>query len=87
MKKVVINPKRCSGCRTCEVACAFHHTGQFSRIGGSISVGAEDDLGRAEVVISYERRGRTSPCDLCAGETKPLCVNYCHRGAIRIGYS
>jgi Fe-S-cluster-containing hydrogenase component 2 len=87
MKKVVVDLDKCSGCRTCEIACAYHHTGQFSRKGGSIYVGAKDDLGSFGVLIYDERRGKNSPCDLCAGEAKPLCVKYCHRGAIQIGYS
>ena len=39
-----IDAARCTGCRCCEAACAFHHTGSGGRV-----------LSRIRVVNLYER--------------------------------
>lgn len=35
MRRLLITPTRCTGCRTCEIACAFSHPGRGGRPGRS----------------------------------------------------
>ena len=65
----------CTGCRSCEVACSFHHTGTFQPSAASIQV-ERDDL-EAGIALTL-----LSSCDRCAGERYPWCVAYCSRGVL-----
>lgn len=70
---------RCKGCRACELACSFHHSGRrsFSPSASSTRVSRDNDT--AEITIAID-----SSCDLCSGEEQPLCVKYCVYGARRV---
>jgi len=61
----------CGGCRTCEMACAFHHTGMFSFKDSSIRI---LDKGNEKGYL-VELLGS---CDYCLNEKIPLCVQYCN---------
>jgi anaerobic carbon-monoxide dehydrogenase iron sulfur subunit len=69
---------RCYGCRTCELACSFHHEGVFAPERASIKVTKCNRTG----VISWQL---AASCDGCANEDQPLCVKYCAYGALRTG--
>jgi Fe-S-cluster-containing hydrogenase component 2 len=75
---LVWNSKRCYGCRTCELACSFHHKGVFSPELSSIRVSKANQTGK----ITW-RRDLT--CDTCEREEMPLCVKYCSYGALEAG--
>ena len=66
----------CYGCRTCELACSFHHRKVFSPELSSIRVSRNNRTGEIEFSID-------SSCDLCKGEAQPLCVEYCFYGALK----
>jgi NAD-dependent dihydropyrimidine dehydrogenase PreA subunit len=69
---------RCYGCRTCELACSFHHKGVFAPELSSIKISRCNQTG----VL----RWHVDPsCDSCVGEDQPLCVKYCSYGALEIG--
>ena len=74
--------EKCVGCRTCEVACAFHHRRTFGRKSSSLSVRRFEREGRFEIVIYEKREGERPACDLCGGEPMPLCVKLCPVGAL-----
>ena len=76
--KIVWDPERCYGCRTCELACSFHHQGVFGSKLSSIRVGRPNQTGR----IKWHR---DFSCDSCGAEETPLCVKYCFYGALRAG--
>ena len=68
----------CVGCRTCEIACSFHHKKTFSPSISSIAVQ------RGQKATSYttsfydcDLNGHLA-CDKCQGEDEPLCVKYCN---------
>jgi len=42
---IVIDPAKCSGCRRCEVNCAFFHTGRVGRASARIKVVKMEDIG------------------------------------------
>ena len=76
---ILVDVSRCKGCRACELACSFHHSGRrsFSPTESSTKVSRDNDT--AEITITTD-----STCDLCSGEEQPLCVKYCVYGARRM---
>ena len=73
-----VDAQICSGCRTCELACSFHHTGAFAPASSSIRISRSNET--AEMDWKLE-----PSCDLCAGEPELLCARYCQYGAITPG--
>jgi Fe-S-cluster-containing hydrogenase component 2 len=70
-------PDKCFGCRSCELACSFHHQGAFSPGGGSIRAFKNHETG----AIHWQR---DTTCDLCAGEARPYCVRFCSYQALEM---
>lgn len=66
---------RCTGCRTCEIACSFHHNKSFDPAKSSIQVGLDKNTG--VVSINFD-----STCDACSNEKEPLCSLFCTRGVL-----
>jgi Fe-S-cluster-containing hydrogenase component 2 len=74
---MVFDMPACGACRTCEIACSFHHTGEFKPSISSIRIlSKEDGLGN-RVMIIEENDGQNKACDGCDGLEVPLCVEYC----------
>lgn len=67
----------CGGCRTCEMACGFHHLGEFNPRASSLQVVDREDGPGYFVRIAAENNGQRMACDLCKGLVMPLCVEYC----------
>ena len=74
--EIKYNPKACYGCRSCELACSFHHKKLFSPELSSVKVLTSMRTGEITRAID-------STCDLCEGEEQPLCVKYCLYGALK----
>jgi Fe-S-cluster-containing hydrogenase component 2 len=70
-------PEKCYGCRSCELACSFHHRGAFSPGGGSIRAFKDHETGAI-----HWQRDRT--CDFCRGEERPWCIRFCSYEALEI---
>jgi len=68
---------KCYACKTCELACSYHHTGAFQPANSSISVERDHLNGEWTWTLN-------SSCDLCKNESEPLCVKYCFYNAIVI---
>ena len=67
----------CGGCRTCELACSFHHRGEFIPSASSLKI-LERKEGRGyRVLLKEEADGSGPACDGCDGLEIPLCVEYC----------
>ena len=73
--KLVTDAEACYGCRVCELACSFHHSGVFSPELSSVKV--LNNYLTGEIQLSID-----STCDLCQGESQPLCVEYCLYGVL-----
>lgn len=73
---ILLDASRCKGCRACELACSFHHSGHKSFNPANSSTRVSRDNDTARITLSVD-----STCDLCAGEERPLCVKYCAYGA------
>jgi Fe-S-cluster-containing hydrogenase component 2 len=68
---IVIDPAKCSGCRRCEVNCAFFHTGRVGRASARIKV------------VKLEALGIDYPV-VCRHCVERFC-NRCPESAIEIG--
>ena len=75
--EIVRNSDLCSGCRTCQLVCSFHHTGSFWPDRSSIKVSRNPQNGVLQWCID-------STCDGCKDEEEALCVKYCAYQAIRV---
>jgi len=71
------NMKKCYACKTCELACSYHHTGAFQPAKSSISVERDHIEGEWTWILN-------NTCDMCENETEPLCVKFCFYDAITI---
>lgn len=67
----------CTACRSCELACHYHHTGRFGTRRSSVHVSYDGDT--SDMDISFDHS-----CDACVGEERPLCAEFCVPGAIRL---
>jgi Fe-S-cluster-containing dehydrogenase component len=72
---ILVDQENCQGCRICETACGFHHTGhkEFNPGRSSTRVSRDNDTGKITLSID-------SICDGCQNEEIPLCVKYCAYG-------
>jgi len=68
-KIIVVQPEKCTGCRTCELVCSFTHTGEFNPARSRISV------------FSFEKVGFSSPV-LCQQCSTAACMQVCPVGAV-----
>lgn len=74
---MVFDMPSCGGCRTCEIACSFHHRADFVPAVSSLKV-LEKSGGAGYVVLLRESAdGLGMACDFCSGEEVPWCVRYC----------
>ena len=83
-QKLVFESQRCTGCRACEIACTFHHRGEFGRHGGSLEVRRDADSGKIELVYFLEADTSRPACDLCNSENTARCVEFCSAQAITL---
>jgi Fe-S-cluster-containing dehydrogenase component len=67
----------CSACRSCEVACHYHHTGRFGATLSSVHVRGDGTGSHLDITFD-------DSCDLCAGEERPRCADFCEPGAIQL---
>jgi Fe-S-cluster-containing hydrogenase component 2 len=74
---IVFDMPSCGGCRTCELACSFHHTQEFSPSASSLKVLDKDGGPGYRVWLSAGDGGRSPACDGCEGLDVPLCMEYC----------
>ena len=74
--RIAVDMVRCCGCRTCELACSFHYRGVFAPEISSIKVWQDCLNGEIQAFID-------ATCDLCKGEARPLCVEFCMYGAMK----
>lgn len=65
-----INLDKCTGCKSCEIACSFHFSKVFSPQISAIRIWRSNVSGDIEMSLH-------SNCDLCNNEEEPLCVKYC----------
>lgn len=74
---MVFDMPSCGGCRTCELACSYHHTGKFNYAFSSIRVIDKENEEGFQIELIEERDGERYACDACKGLKTPACVEYC----------
>lgn len=75
--KIIRDANLCYACKTCQLACSFHHTKAFWPERSSIIVSRNPQEG------TIKWRMNTS-CDQCTNEKEPLCVKYCIYEALQV---
>lgn len=68
--RMLVDAKACAGCRACELACSFVHTGSFTEAAARILVRKDDAMGSDEPVV----------CRQCG---VARCVEACPEEALR----
>ena len=67
----------CGGCRTCEMLCSFHHTGEYNPSVSSIRILEKEGEAGYSILLVEETGPEKFACDLCRGLARPLCVKVC----------
>jgi len=67
----------CGGCRTCELACSFRHTGAFSYAASSLRVLEKDDRHGYTLELLGVCQGERFACDGCVELDTAACVLHC----------
>ena len=67
----------CGGCRTCEIACSFHHIKAFAPSVSSIRILNKGDGVGYRVLFVEEDDKSARACDGCSGLDIPYCVEVC----------
>lgn len=70
-----MNTSRCTGCKSCEIACSYHHTKKYSLSNSSIKIFRSNSNGEIEYFF-------TKSCNLCKNEQIPACVEVCYAHAL-----
>jgi len=80
--RISVDLEKCCACRSCELACSFHHHRRFDPSCSSIRVHREDGQGTLEISV-------ISTCDGCPGDQPPWCVRFCSSGCLKLeeGYA
>ena len=80
MKTITFETHTCGGCRTCELACSYHHTGIFHPAISSIKIISRAEQQSFAASFYLETVGGHFSCDACSGLEEPLCLKYCSLG-------
>ncbi len=68
----VINTEKCFGCRSCELACSYHHKKLFRPAISSIEVRRWEKMGKFGIVLHRQNEDGRLACDGCG-----LCLRFC----------
>lgn len=82
VRNLSIFPDNCSGCRACELACAYHHSDYFNRKTSSIQIKRNEKKGKFEIILHNDPIEERFACDKCINKKEPLCAKFCLKGAI-----
>lgn len=74
---MIFDMPTCGGCRTCEIACSFHHKEEFNPALSSIKILDKKNEPGFYVMLVEESDGQSISCDGCKGLEVPLCMEYC----------
>jgi len=88
MVPLVFDMEKCVACRTCEIACSYHHKKLFNPGIASLRIRTIEEWPKISIAHYRDQpsqeMGSHLPCDGCQGESIALCVKYCPVGAIEM---
>ena len=64
MKRIMITPEKCAGCRQCEMVCSFKHTGEFSPSLAKVTV-IKDDRDGLDYPVLCHQCTQCPPQEIC----------------------
>ena len=76
-RDLLFDMPNCGGCRTCELACGFQHTGEFSYSASSLRILDKPDRHGYTVELIDRAEGTHPGCHGCQHLDQPLCVLHC----------
>lgn len=68
-KSLVVNLDKCTGCRTCEMACSFMHYGEYNPVKSAVQVSIFTESAFFVPVVCFQCK-------------KPFCEEVCPTGAL-----
>lgn len=74
---MIFDMPSCGACRTCEIACSYHHTGAFKPSVSSLKILDKVRGSGYSVQISGENAENRIECDGCEGIEEPACLEVC----------
>lgn len=66
---------KCTGCRSCELACSYYHQKVFSPNIASIQIQRQENVGKFTIFVYPEDYFAHLSCN--CDEGKEFCLNYC----------
>lgn len=73
---ITFDNQSCTGCRTCEMACSYHHAGVFQPSIASIEITGSANEG-FKMTLHEGPQDNRAACDGCRELEEPLCVTFC----------
>ena len=70
--QAIIYTEKCTGCRSCEIACSYHFNKNFSRVTAAIEVRRFEAEGKFGIILYRQPEGGHIACDGCE-----FCLRYC----------
>lgn len=67
----------CGGCKSCELACSYHHTGKFEPSASSLKVIDKGDFQGFKIELLEKNEEKSFACNGCKGLDEPLCLEWC----------
>lgn len=74
---MIFDMPSCGGCRTCEMACSFHHEEKFIPAISSVKILDKQNEPGFLVLLVETSDGGNIACDGCKELDVPLCMQYC----------
>ena len=74
---MIFDTKDCTGCRTCEMACSYHHSRTFRPSVSSIEIISKPEQSGFSISFYKDSQQGHLACNGCPGLEEPFCVKYC----------
>ncbi|KJS82588.1 MAG: hypothetical protein JM58_14625 [Peptococcaceae bacterium BICA1-8] len=71
----ILDTKKCTGCRICELVCSFHHSGTFAPSLSSIQVSRKKITGEIKLAFYNTTKDAHPACNCTLNQEK--CIEYC----------
>lgn len=73
----VVNTQKCTGCKSCELACSYHHRQFFKPSLASIHIERLEARGNFQVNLVHYRQAEDGHLACDCSKSHEFCVLYC----------